>query len=126
MNKVELVGRIAKDVEFRQTASGKSVVPFTLAVNRDFKNENGEKEADFFTCVAWGNQADAIAKYCRKGDRFAVCGRLQNRNYEKDGRKIYITEVIVESFDFLADKQEQPQGKKQDYEEIVSDDELPF
>jgi single-strand DNA-binding protein len=108
MNKVVLVGRVAKDVELRTTTSGKSVATFTLAVNRDYKNAEGKYDADFFTCVAFEQRAETISRYVSKGDRFGVIGKLTTRNYEKNGTKIYVTEVKVEEFEFLESKKDKP------------------
>lgn len=102
MNNVSLIGRLTKDVEERRTQSGTPVVSFTLAVNR-MKKEDG---ADFINCIAWGKAAETIAKYVHKGDLFGVTGHIQTRNYEKDGRMVYVTEVVTTSFQFLERKRE--------------------
>lgn len=103
MNRVELVGRLARDPELRTTHTGKSVATFSLAVNRPYKM-NGEQQADFFTIIAWGRRAEVICEHLGKGRQIAVCGRLQSRSYEKDGTKRYVTEVILEQFDFIGNK----------------------
>ena len=102
MNNVSLIGRLTKDVEERRTHSGTPVVSFTLAVNR-IKKEDG---ADFIPCIAWDKAAETIAKYVHKGDLFGVTGYIQTRNYEKDGRMNYVTEVVTTSFQFLERKRE--------------------
>nr|DAI49003.1 MAG TPA: Single strand binding protein [Caudoviricetes sp.] len=102
MNNVSLIGRLTKDVEERRTQSGTPVVSFTLAVNRR-KKEDG---ADFIPCIAWDKAAETIAKYVHKGDLFGVTGHIQTRNYEKDGRMNYVTEVVTTSFQFLERKRE--------------------
>ena len=102
MNNVSLIGRFTKDVEERRTQSGTPVVSFTLAVNRR-KKEDG---ADFINCIAWDKAAETIAKYVHKGDLFGVTGYIQTRNYEKDGRMVYVTEVVTTSFQFLERKRE--------------------
>lgn len=102
MNNVSLIGRLTKDVEERRTQSGTPVVSFTLAVNRR-KKEDG---ADFINCIAWDKAAETIAKYVHKGDLFGVTGYIQTRNYEKDGRMNYVTEVVTTSFQFLERKRE--------------------
>ena len=111
MNNVSLIGRLTKDVEERRTQSGTPVVSFTLAVNRR-KKEDG---ADFINCIAWDKAAETIAKYVHKGDLFGVTGYIQTRNYEKDGRMVYVTEVVTTSFQFLERKREMssdsPSGK---------------
>ena len=127
MNIVTLIGRMTKDAELKQTKSGKSVVSFSLAVNKDFKNENGEYDADFIDCVAFEKRAEAIAKYVHKGDRFAVLGQLATRSYEnKEGKKVKVTEVKVTGFDFLEGKK-QTENTSGDFAQIEGDDgTLPF
>lgn len=123
MNKVIIIGRNTKDIELRQTTAGTSVAEFSIAVNRAFKNANGERESDFFNCIAFSKLAETISKYVKKGDQLGVEGRLQTRNYtNKEGRKVYITEIVVENVEFL-------QSKKQDepkFEELSPDDDIPF
>lgn len=102
MNNVSLIGRLTKDVEERRTQNGTPVASFTLAVNRR-KKEDG---ADFIKCIAWDKAAETIAKYVHKGDLFGVIGYIQTRNYEKDGRMNYVTEVVTTSFQFLERKRE--------------------
>jgi single-strand DNA-binding protein len=102
MNIVSLIGRLTKDVEERRTENGTHVVSFTLAVDRR-KKEDG---ADFIPCIAWDKAADTIAKYVHKGDLFGVTGYIQTRNYEKDGRMNYFTEVVTTRFQFLERKRE--------------------
>lgn len=102
MNNVSLIGRLTKDVEERRTQNGTPVASFTLAVDRR-KKEDG---ADFILCIAWDKAADTIAKYVHKGDLFGVTGHIQTRNYEKDGRMVYVTEVVTTSFQFLERKRE--------------------
>ena len=104
MNKVQIVGRLTKDPELRTTANGVSVCSFTVAVNRRFKNPQGEYEADFINCVAWRNSAEILAKYFKKGNMVGIVGSIQTRNYEKDGSKVYITEVSVEEVHFVVSK----------------------
>ncbi len=101
INRVVLTGRLTRDLELRRTQSGTSVVSFTLAVDRNFRRE-GQPEADFINCVAWNRQADTMAQYLHRGSLIGVDGRLQTRNYEnQQGQRVYITEVLVESFAFL-------------------------
>ena len=122
MNKVVMIGRNTKDIELRQLSSGTSAIEFSIAVKRAFKNANGEQESDFFNCVAFSKTAETISKYVKKGDQLGIEGRLQSRNYTKrEGRKITVTEIIVESFEFLqAKKQEEPTN------EVVNTDAEPF
>lgn len=101
-NHITLLGRLTRDPEIRYTPSQKVVAQFTLAVDRPFKTENGQKEADFIPCVVWGKSAELIGNSCQKGHRLLVEGRLQIRNFEaKDGTKRYVAEVIANSFEFI-------------------------
>lgn len=102
MNRVVLVGRLTRDPELRYTPSGVAVATFTLAVNRTFTNQQGEREADFINCVVWRKAAENVANYLRKGSLAGVDGRIQTRNYEgQDGKRVYVTEVVAESVQFL-------------------------
>jgi single-strand DNA-binding protein len=101
MNKVQLVGRLTKDVELKTTSNETAYCNFTLAVDRRFKDANGERQADFINCVAWRQTAEFIYKYFRKGNRIGVCGSIQTRSYEKDGQKVFVTEVLVEEAEFV-------------------------
>lgn len=128
MNKVIIIGRNTKDLELKQTTTGTSALEFSVAVRRSFKNANGEYESDFFNCVAFKNTAELISRYVGKGDMLAIVGRLQTRNYtNKEGRKIYVTEIVVEEVEFLTKKQEEPKQAEQ-WEEIdpFSNNDLPF
>ena len=126
MNKVILIGRMTKDCELKTTTSGKSVASFTLAVNRDFKNADGKYDADFINCVAFGQQAETISKYIHKGDRFCVTGKLSTRTYEKNDSKVYVTEVIVDGFEFIENKKVKPTADVEvdDFESYDGD--IPF
>ena len=105
MNKAILIGRLTKDPELRTIANGASSASFTIAINRPFTNQNGEREADFINCVAWRKQAENIAKYCVKGAQVAVEGRIQTRSYDaQDGTKRYVTEVVADNVTFLSPK----------------------
>ncbi|AZU99777.1 ssDNA-binding protein [Bacillus phage DK2] len=107
MNKVILVGRTVKEGDLRYTANGKAVYSNTLAVNRDYVQEGKEREADFPQIVIWGKQAENFANYVKKGDRVGVEGQLRTRSFDgQDGKKVYVTEVLVEKFTFLQDKKE--------------------
>ena len=115
MNFTFQIGRLAKDVELRYTQQGTAVANFTVAVNRD-RTANGEPEADFHRCTAWGKTAEAIANYLRKGDMAAVFGKVHNRSYEKDGQRVYITEIKVDQVKFLTPRnKQQGQGQAQPY-----------
>ena len=105
INRVILVGRLTKDPELRYTPSGVAVATFTLAVNRPFANQQGEREADFVNCVVWRKQAENVANFLKKGSLAGVDGRIQTRNYEgQDGKRVYVTEVVAESVQFLEPK----------------------
>ncbi|MDF2651400.1 MAG: single-stranded DNA-binding protein [Paenibacillus sp.] len=99
MNNVALVGRLARDPELRYTSSGVATTTFTLAVDDTYAK--GEKKADFINIVTWKQSAEACANYLRKGRLCSVEGRISTRNYEKDGRKVYITEIIASNVRFL-------------------------
>ena len=105
MNKVILIGRLTRDPEMRSTGSGINVTSFSVAVQRPFTDQSGERGVDFFNCTAWRKQAENIAKYCFKGSQVAVEGRLQNREYDaQDGSKRRVTEVQADSVTFLGSK----------------------
>lgn len=105
MNRVVLVGRLTKDPELRYTPNGVAVATFTLAVNRPFNNQNGEREADFINIVVWRKPAENVANYLKKGSLAGVDGRINTRNYENnEGRRVYVTEVTAESVQFLEPK----------------------
>ncbi|MNN15914.1 Single-stranded DNA-binding protein ssb [compost metagenome] len=102
LNQVTLIGRLTKDPELRYTPAGAAVVQFTLAVDRPFTNQGGEKEADFLPVVAWKALAENVANYLKKGHQAAVTGRIQTRNYENsEGRRVYVTEIIAQNVQFL-------------------------
>ena len=105
INSVVLVGRMVKDAELKNTGSGTAVSSFTVAVNRQFTNQSGEREADFINCVAWRKTAELIAQYTRKGSMVGLEGRLQTRSYDnQQGQKVYVTEVLVDKVSFLDGK----------------------
>lgn len=130
MNKVVLIGRIAKDIEVRYTTTQKVVAMFLLAVNREFKNQKGEYEADFFNIVMWGKPAELAGNTLKKGSKIAIDGRIQNRSYEaKDGTKRYITEIVANGFEYL-DKKEQAKTMADMGTDVTKDapfdEEVPF
>ena len=145
MNKVILIGNLANEPEAFTTQSGLSRSTFRLAVQRRFTNQQGVREADFFTIVAWRNTADFCNRYLRKGRKVAVEGSIQNRSWENDdGQKRYITEIIAESVEALGSSkngdpgpeeppapkppEDRPEQQRMDYGDFeeVDDDELPF
>lgn len=102
MNKVILIGRLTKDPELRYTSNNIAVATFTIAVNREYTNQNGEREADFINIQVWKKQAENCNKYLSKGSKVAIDGRIQTRNYEdQNGNRRYLTEVIADSIQFL-------------------------
>lgn len=102
INRVVLIGRLTRDVELRYTNSGAAVASFTVAVNRQFTNAQGEREADFISCVIWRKAAENFANFTRKGSLVGVEGRLQSRSYEnQQGQRVYVTEVVVDNFSLL-------------------------
>lgn len=138
MNKFIGLGRITKDIEIKYNSNNKAVCQFTLAINRPFTNQNGEREADFINCVVWDKQAENLVKYCSKGSQIAIEGRLQVRNYDdKEGRKVYITEIVASKVEFIQSLEKKEQVKEspqettdpfkefgQEYE--LSNEDLPF
>lgn len=105
INNVSLVGRLTKDPNSRYTNSGKAVASFTLAVNRNFTNQAGEREADFITCVIWGTRAEALSSYAIQGTLLGISGRIQTRSYENQhGVRVYVTEVIAQEFQLMESK----------------------
>jgi single-strand DNA-binding protein len=106
MNKAILIGRLTKDPELSTTQSGISVCKFTLAIDRPYKNSEGEKEADFLPIIVWRVQAENCGKYLKKGNQCAVSGSVQTRTYDdKDGNKRYITEIVADNVQFLSPRQ---------------------
>lgn len=141
LNSVVLVGRLTKDPELRYTPSNQAVATFTLAVNRNFKSQNGEREADFINCVIWRQPAENLATWVKKGALIGITGRIQTRSYEnQQGQRIYVTEVVAENFRLLefnnqsnhSQNQGQPRHNQQpDFGRNaspmdISDDDLPF
>lgn len=143
LNNLSLVGRLTRDVELRYTPSNVAVATFTLAVNRTFKNENGEREADFINCVMWRQRAEYLANWAKKGTLIGVTGRIQTRSYDnQQGQQVYVTEVVAETFQLLESKgqgnqqgQQRPQTQQQapDFSRNastnpldISSDDLPF
>lgn len=121
LNRIILIGRLTKDSELRYTNNGKAVATFTLAVDNQYK----KGEADFINIVTWGKTGENVATYTKKGSLVAVEGRLQTRNYEKDGRKVYITEVVADNVRFL-DSKNSNESNNDNQPIDISDDDLPF
>ena len=105
INNVTLVGRLTRDPELRYTPSNIAITTFNLAVNRNFKNQAGDREADFINCMIWRQQAENFANWCKKGNLVGITGRIQTRSYEnQQGQRVYVTEVVAESFQTLEKK----------------------
>ncbi|MGH1707816.1 single-stranded DNA-binding protein [Enterococcus gallinarum] len=105
INNLTLVGRLTKDPDLKYTGNGTAVATFTLAVNRNFTNQSGEREADFINCVIWRKSAETLANYAKKGVLIGVTGRIQTRSYDnQQGQKVYVTEVIADNFQLLESK----------------------
>lgn len=131
MNTVNLIGRLTKDPELRYSPSGMAICKFTLAVNRDFTNQNGEREADFITCTAFKKTAENLSNYQTKGSRIGVVGRIQTGSYEgQDGKRVFTTDVMVDRIEFLDSKNQSSSlnNSHQQFNEPieVSEDSLPF
>ena len=143
INNVVLVGRMTRDAELRYTPQNQAVATFTLAVNRNFKNQNGEREADFINVVIWRQQAENLANWAKKGALIGITGRIQTRNYEnQQGQRVYVTEVVADNFQLLENRNQQEQvntfqngnsssggynspfGRSNPMD--ISDDDLPF
>ena len=122
MNKAILLGRLTRDPELRSTSGNISVCNFTVAVDRRYKNQQGEREADFISCVAWRQQAEFVARYFQKGSRIALVGTIQTRTWDdQDGRRHYVTEVVADEINFVDYKSQSPAqsqygGVSADYE----------
>lgn len=137
MNKTILIGRLTREPELRTTASGISVVSFSIAVNKRFKNAEGKYDADFIDCVAWKNTAEFLCKYFGKGQQVGIVGSLQTRSYQpQDGESRKITEVIADEVYFVGEAKKQaengkntatpPMGNEGFVPMPVNDEDLPF
>lgn len=141
INQVVLVGRLTKEVNLKYTPSNQAVATFSLAVNRNFKSQNGEREADFINCVIWRQQAENLANWVKKGALIGITGRIQTRSYEnQQGQRVYVTEVVADSFQLLESRKDREGGQSQGYSHPdfsrqtqmnanpmdISDDDLPF
>lgn len=133
MNKAILIGNLTKDPEISTTTSGISVCNFTLAISRKYANAQGEREADFINIIAWRNTGEFVHKYFRKGQKMAVVGTIQTRNYEnQEGKKVYVTEVVADEVEFVERKGAGDAGDNGGVQrevnrlEPIEDDTLPF
>ncbi|HGO8537865.1 single-stranded DNA-binding protein [Streptococcus suis] len=131
INNVVLVGRMTRDAELRYTPSNQAVATFTLAVNRNFKNQDGEREADFINCVIWRQQAENLANWAKKGALIGITGRIQTRSYDnQQGQRVYVTEVVAESFQLLESRGQQSNSQDGSFGNSspmdIQDEDLPF
>lgn len=128
-NKVILIGRLTATPEMVRTASDKSFSRITLAVNRRYKGQNGEREADFITVVVWGRLAETLVSYATKGSLLSIDGELRTRRYDKEGQTHYVTEVLCSSFQLLESRAQRAireNNPANDLTDLVLEEELPF
>jgi single-strand DNA-binding protein len=135
MNKVFLIGNLTRDPELRETPSGVAVCRYSIAVGRNYTDASGERQTDFFNCVAWRGQAESIAKYCKKGNKVAVTGSIQLRNYtDNEGIKRTAVDIITQDIEFLTPKSREdeameeptPIRKKPTLQTMDDDGDIPF
>lgn len=132
INRTVFVGRLTKDVELKYTQSGQAVASFTLAVNRQFTNAQGEREADFIQCVIWRKAAENFSKFTHKGSLVGIDGRIQTRSYDnQQGQRVYVTEVVVDNFALLDSKGSNQTKANDSFANNgapidISDEDLPF
>ena len=127
MNKVFLIGRLTRDPEIRYTSSNVAVTTFSIAVNRTFTNQNGEREADFINIVVWRKQAENCKNYLTKGSQVAIEGRIQTRSYDgQDGQKRYVTEVVADNVQFLGTRGQNNNGGNMDSQPAFNDNATPY
>ena len=122
MNRVELIGRLTRDPELRYTSSNIATTRFSLAVNRPFQSQNGEQGTDYINIVVWRKQAENVKKYCTKGSLVAVEGRIQTGSYEKDGQRVYTTDVVADSVQFLESKAQSENRMSSDNSDLSPSD----
>lgn len=116
INNTVLVGRMTDNAELRYTPNNQAVATFRLAVNRNFKSQNGEREADFINCVIWRQQAENLANWAKKGALIGITGRIQTRSYEnQQGQRVYVTEVVAENFQLLEFNKQNDRGQSQSH-----------
>ena len=126
MNKVSLVGRMTKEPELKLTSNQKSYCNFTLAVDRKFKDANGQRQTDFINCIAWNQTATFISKYFHKGNRIGISGSIQTRSYEKDGNKTFVTEVLAEEAEFVENTNSTQSSPATQNEPVAPVEVVPF
>ena len=116
LNNVCLVGRMTDNAELRYTPNNQAVATFRLAVNRNFKSQNGEREADFINCVIWRQQEENLENWAKKGALIGITGRIQTRSYEnQQGQRVYVTEVVAENFQLLEFNKQNDRGQSQSH-----------
>ncbi len=127
MNKVILIGNLTKDPELCTTNNGTPYSKFSIAVQREYKDDKGERQADYFYCTAWRTVAENVCKYCKKGNKICVSGSLTNRSYEnKNGEKRTFMEIVAEAVEYLNSKSKADGDKQWNGLDIVEDDTPPF
>jgi single-stranded DNA-binding protein 4 len=137
INNVTIVGRLTRDPELKYTPSNIAITTFNMAVNRNFKNQAGDREADFINCMIWRQQAENFANWCKKGNLVGITGRIQTRSYDnQQGQRVYVTEVVADSFQTLEKKDntanqssmenQMPPNYAQGESMDISDDDFPF
>lgn len=137
INNVTLVGRLTRDPELRYTPSNVAITTFNMAVNRNFKNQAGDREADFINCMIWRQQAENFANWCKKGNQVGITGRIQTRSYDnQQGQRVYVTEVVADTFQLLEKRDnsanhsnienQMPASFRATNPLDISDDDLPF
>ncbi|MDE1548321.1 single-stranded DNA-binding protein [Jeotgalibaca caeni] len=123
INNVVLTGRLTKDVDLRYTSNGTAIGSFSIAVDRQFKNQQGERETDFVNCVIWRKAAENFANFTRKGSLVGIQGRIQTRNYEnQQGQRVYVTEIVVENFTLLESRSVTEQRPRENNSSSTSND----
>lgn len=137
INNVTLVGRLTRDPELKYTPSNIAITTFNMAVNRNFKGANGERETDFINCMIWRKQAELLAEWCKKGNLVGITGRIQTRSYDnQQGKRVYVTEVVTDTFQLL-EKRDNSANQSNIEEQMpasfettnpldISDDDMPF
>ena len=132
MQKFIAIGNLTKDPEWLTTSNGTSVCKFGIAIPREYKDSNGERQVDFFNCTAWKGLAENIYKYCVKGSKVSIIGQVQNRTYQGKNGRMTVTEIIVENVEFLSPKEKVTQSAVSKLDAnmnnlmAVDDDEIPF
>lgn len=111
MNNVNLIGRLTRDVDLRYTPNGNAAASFSIAVERNYTNQQGKRDADFINIIAWRKLAENVANFCSKGSPVGVTGRLETRSYEKDGKKVWVTEVVAQEIKFLSSPKNNENGQ---------------